>query len=105
MVTFKRLTESDIICAPFLMDLLLEDVENNFKDVAVQETGACSVTGNPAAIVRTKSWLHKYGTDLFAVDLLTGDIYAIKDGIWEKVPEMAKIDKKNNIVLLCLLHQ
>ena len=69
-------------------------------DVIVQETGAYSIRGNPAVIVQTKSWLSKYNTENFGVDLVTGDIYAINNGTWDKIPEMAKIDKEqHNIVM------
>ena len=34
--------------------------------------------------MQTKSWLSKYHTENFGVDLVTGDIYAIKNGNWDR---------------------
>ena len=99
-VTPRKSVGGDIIRAPFSMDFLFGDEEKNLPDVIVQETGAYSIRGNPAVIVQTKSWLSKYNTENFGVDLVTGDIYAIKNGNWDKIPEMAKIDKEQHSIVM-----
>ena len=99
VVTPKRHIEGDTRRAPFSMDFLLQDEEKDLKDVVVQET-AYSIRGNAAVIVKTKSWLNKYGTKQFGVDLITGDIYAIKNGSWDKIPEIAKIDKEQHSIIM-----
>ena len=82
------------------MDFLFGDEEKNLPDVIIQETGAYSIRGNPAVIVQTKSWLSKYNTENFGVDLVTGDIYAIKNGNWDRIPKMAKIDKEQHSIVM-----
>ena len=77
-VTPRKPVGGDITRAPFSMDFLFGDEEKNLPDVIVQETGNYSIRNNPAVIVQTKSWLSKYNTENFGVDLITGDIYAIK---------------------------
>ena len=50
--------------------------------------------------MQTKSCLAKYHTENFGVDLVTGDIYAIKNGNWDRILEMAKIDKEQHSIVM-----